>query len=89
MSIIPQEYTLGKKEIRHGSPAEEHYPHNRSTLRPSGVFYFALLNRMFDFIEEWAALFDIDCNCKETNWRWFHEKENRTLKNGRPIDKVG
>jgi hypothetical protein len=72
---IPQDYTVGKKEIRHG-------------LDPSRIFYFALLNRMFDFIEEWAALFEIDYNCKETIWRWFHENENRTLKDGLPIDKV-
>jgi hypothetical protein len=81
---IPQQYTMGKNETGDWKPTEEHYPHNGSTLLLSGVFHFAFLNRMFDFIEEFAALFDADII-----WRWFHEKENLSLNGGRPIDGIG
>jgi hypothetical protein len=67
---------------------DEHYPLNGLKLTLSSTVEFALNNAMFDFIEEYAALFNADYNFKETIWRWLHEKENRCWRNGLLFEKV-
>jgi hypothetical protein len=86
---IPQEYTI--KHDNHGNPTDEHIndPSNGKRISLSGYFTFALINSMFDFIEEYAVLFNADYKYKETIWRWLHEKENRCLSDGLSIEKVG
>jgi hypothetical protein len=75
---IPQEYTIpaGKNGIK-GDPTHQHLPHNRCVITLSDYFKFALMNGMYFFMEEYAALFNADYKYKETIWRWLHVVENR------------
>jgi hypothetical protein len=75
---IPQEYTIGKNDID-GDPTDEHLPHNGEIITLSDHFLFALRNGMYDFMEEYAALFNADYKYKETIWRWWHKEENCSL----------
>jgi hypothetical protein len=88
---IPQEYTIpvGKNDIYSDSIGDEHLPHYGSRITLSGPFLFALKNGMYNFMEEYAALFNADYKYKETIWRWLHEKENRSLRDRRPMDTSG
>jgi hypothetical protein len=79
----------GSKITLLSDPTDENLSHNGSKITLSGPFLFALRNGMYDFIEEYAALFNADYKYKETIWRWLHEKENRSLRDRRPMDTTG
>jgi hypothetical protein len=60
---IPLQYTIGNNE---------HLPRNGWVINPLDYFKFALINGMYDFMEEYTALFNADNKYKETIWRWLH-----------------
>jgi hypothetical protein len=78
---IPQEYTIPlEKNCIYSDPiGDQHLPYYGENITLSGPFLFALKNGMYDFMEEYAALFNADYKYKETIWRWLHKEGNRSV----------